>query len=471
MSDRRISRNLASVLLAGEWALERLVQRGAKACGKRHRWLRPLVKRVLGAFPRPPAERALADFLLADEGLARAGAGCACLLDLVCLGPPPMTPAPGGPSSWRVPALTSPAGLAAWLGVSPGELSWFADCQRRLRFAHGRDGRATGRLRHYTCFWRTSPGKARLLEVPKPRLKTLQRKLLDDLLAHVPTHDAAHGYCKGRSLRTFVGPHLRRRIVLRMDLRHFFPSVSAARVRALFRTAGYPEQVARLLAGLCTTAAPPDVLDAMPEVGDRGRREEARALLACPHLPQGAPTSPALANLCAWRLDVRLAGLAQSAGAAYTRYADDLVFSGDEGLERAARRFHVGVCVIALEEGFEVNTRKTRFLRRGVRQSAAGVVLNEVPNVRRSEYDELKAILTNCVRRGPEGENREGHPDFRAHLLGRIAHVGMLNPGRGAKLQALFGRIEWAGPPRDRGVHPPDKTPEEEKQEPTSPHW
>jgi hypothetical protein len=218
--------------------------------------------------------------------------------------------------------------------------------------------------------------------------------------------------------------------VLRFDLRDFFASVHAGRVQAIFHTAGYPGEVTRLLAGLCTTRTPDEVAQADP----RWRR---------PHLPQGAPTSPALANLAAYRLDLRLAALARRLGATYTRYADDLAFSGDGRLERAARRLQVLVAVIAAEEGFELHLRKSRFMRQAVRQQLAGVVINVRPNVRRAVYDELKAILHNCWRHGPASQNRARHADFRGHLLGRIAHVSMLHPQRGAKLRALFDRIDW----------------------------
>jgi hypothetical protein len=130
-------------------------------------------------------------------------------------------------------------------------------------------------------------------------------------------------------------------------------------------------------------------------------------------------------------------------GASYTRYADDLAFSGGRELERAARRFHVTVCRIALEEGFEVHTRKTRFQRQAVRQQLAGVVVNVRPNLARPEYDRLKATLHNCVHHGPRSQNRDGHADFRAHLLGRVAHCEWLNPERGRRLRGLFERIHW----------------------------
>jgi hypothetical protein len=347
-----------------------------------------------------------------------------------------MAPAPGNPSTWGVPALATPAALAGWLGLDLPRLDWFADCQ-------GREARVpAGPLRHYRYRWLSQPsGKVRLLEVPKQHLKAIQRRLLHEILDRIPPHEAAHGYRRGRSVATYAAPHAGRGIVLRFDLREFFPSVCASRVHALYRTAGYPAEVARLLTGLCTNVVPPDVEHEAP--GGSPGAWAVRRRYRSAHLPQGAPTSPALANLCAYRLDRRLTALARSLGACYTRYADDLAFSGGTELERGARRFQVLVCRIALEEGFEVHTRKTRFMRGGVRQQLAGVVVNAHPNVPREEYDRLKAILCNCVRHGPGSQNRSGHADFRSYLLGRIAYVALLNPERGRRLRSLFERIDW----------------------------
>jgi hypothetical protein len=161
------------------------------------------------------------------------------------------------------------------------------------------------------------------------------------------------------------------------------------------------------------------------------------------HLPQGAPTSPALANLCAYRVDCRLSGLAQATDAVYTRYADDLAFSGNEAFDRCVERFAAQAAAILLEEGFEVHHRKTRIMRRGVRQYLAGVVTNERVNVVRADFDRLKATLTNCLKHGPVSQNRERHPDFRGHLAGRVAFVAMINPQKGARLRRIFAQIEW----------------------------
>jgi hypothetical protein len=439
------ARNLAAAFVSGAWSLEALCQRGAQACGGGGRWLRPLVRRVLEAFTEELARRsgeAVAAFIESDAGFGAAwrryGKDRQGLLRRVFWLTPTMTPAHGAPASWPVPALPTPPALESWLELSPTELVWLADC-------HGQEADLKeGPLRHYTYSWlRKRSGQWRLLERPKGRLKALQRRLLHEILDRISPHDSAHGYRRGRSIATFAAPHCGRALVLPFDLRHFFPSVRRARVHSLFRTAGYPTPVARLLTGLCTNVVPEDVWRTLPP-SDRSRISwEEQQLFRSPHLAQGAPTSPALANLCAFRLDCRLHGLARSLGAVYTRYADDLAFSGGEQLELSARRFQVQVCRIALEEGFEVHTRKSRFMRRGVRQQLVGVVVNHHLNLCREEYDRLKAILNNCVCHGPASQNREGHPDFRGHLLGRIAHATLLNPARGERLRCVFERICW----------------------------
>jgi hypothetical protein len=232
---------------------------------------------------------------------------------------------------------------------------------------------------------------------------------------------------------------------MRMDLRNFFPSIPAPRVHALFTTLGYPHATARCLTGLCTNRVTARMLRRIP-VADPGFRLtwiEGKQL-EVPHLPQGAPTSPALSNLCALHLDLRLGALADSVGANYTRYADDLAFSGEEPVRRRVARLGVSVAAIALEEGFDVNHRKTRVMHRGDRQMLTGIVVNEKPNIRRDEFDRLKAILTNCVIRGTASQNRDAHADFRAHLVGRIGYVKTVNALRGAKLHSIFERIDWS---------------------------
>ena len=431
--------NLAAALVAGRW--DRRVMRAAAvaAAGGKASWVAPLVRRVHAAFPEKPHFGRVRAALEQDVPLIRAVSGD---------GPPPvvrvfvppaeMLPPPAAAGPVDLPQLPTDTTLADFLGVTPARLLWLAD-------PAGRNHRhPPGGLRTYRHRWVPKPGgRARLLEVPVILLKEVQRDLLERLLDRIPPHPAAHGFRPGRSVVTNAGPHCGKAVVVRFDLQDFFPSVSAARVRAIFRTFGYPEAVARLLTGLCTTRLPADVWDARPNPAPDGTDHAAWQRLHARHLPQGAPTSPALANLAAFKLDCRLAKLAAALGADYTRYADDLTFSGGDELARGARRLATLVAVIAAEEGFTVNHRKTRVMKRAGRQEVAGVVVNTRPNVRRAECDQLKALLTNCVRHGPAGQNRDNHPDYRAHLTGRVAHVAAVNPARGRKLWAILDRVRW----------------------------
>ncbi|YCM43938.1 reverse transcriptase family protein [Verrucomicrobiaceae bacterium 227] len=311
--------------------------------------------------------------------------------------------------------LTTIGELAGHLRMGPSELEWFADLHQR--------NPGEGALAHYRYRWIPKRrGGARLLMEPKESLKMSQRRILETILCGIPLHEAAHGFRTGRSIRTFSEPHTGHQVVLKMDLGNFFPSITFARVSGLFQMLGYRSGVARLLAGLCTHRPP---------------RELARMAR---HLPQGAPTSPMLANAIAYRLDCRLSGLANSQGLNYTRYADDLAFSG----ARIRPSFSYLVGGIVLEEGFVVNDRKTRFMRASTRQRIAGVVVNEHPNIERGEFDRLKAILYNCAKFGPSSQ---GMADQRSCLRGRIAAVQMLNPGRGEKLLQIFQSIVWEGLP------------------------
>jgi len=335
-----------------------------------------------------------------------------------------------GPSEVRVPAATTVGGLAALLGVGVEELEKRAD--RRGLSRHAGDPR----LRHVHVRLVPKPnGELRVLEIPKTHLRDLQRRVLDRILSSVPPHPAAYGFVRGRSVVDFARAHAGQALVIRVDLKDFFSSIGAARVGAVFRAMGYPDEVRRTLTALTTVATPEPVLRVLPWAR--------RAALRTPHLPQGAPTSPALANLVAYGLDVRLSAFARKAGGTYARYADDLAFSF--GASAVARRDSLvaAVSAIAVDCGFEVAPAKVRVRRGGEQQLVGGLVVNAHPAVPRRARDRLEAILTGCVRHGPEGQNREGHEDFRAWLTGKVAWVAHVRPSHATKLQALLARIVW----------------------------
>lgn len=432
---------IAAAFLAGEWDPPAMGRRAKRALAERRHWPTELARIARHEYPDKPSDR--------PRELARFLGACQPLRDALSDRQRPIrvhiwmaAPTEMGPTPWPVPPIPDLAALAAWLGVRAAHLDWFAD--RRSLERHVDDER----LRHYHRRWvRKADGSARLLEAPKRELKDLQRQVLHQILDRIPAHPAAHGFRPGRSALTGAALHTGRATVARFDLESFFTSVTAGRVYGIFRRAGYPEPVAHTLAALCTTTTPLPVLQAAPPPAGSYLVEPRRRLLhrlAEPHLAQGSPTSPALANLSAYALDRRLDGLATRLGTTYTRYADDLTFSGPRRLVRVAPGLVRLVRTITAEEGFCLHEGKTRIQTAAQRQTVTGVVVNHHPNVARPDYDRLRAVLHDAARSGPHAANREGHPEFRAHLLGRIAWVASVNTARAVKLQRVFAAIDWA---------------------------
>jgi RNA-directed DNA polymerase len=439
MQDSYLLEALADAFLTGEQTAELLFNRGSRTLGRPWPWLRPLVQRYLKELGTTrPRRRDVVGFLRNDADLLRALSKYSdeLVVQRQPAAPPQMRPAPAA-ESWNVPPIETTGDLAKWLGLSPSELRWFADL-KGLGYKKNED-----RLQHYHYRILKKRFGIRLIEAPKPRLKDLQRQILRWILEKVPPHPAVQGFVAGRSIQTFVAPHVGQRVVLRMDLQDFFPTFGGSRIQSFFRTMGYPEPVADLLGGICTNATPRGIWTETARDLGSSQIEDLRRFYSRPHLPQGAPTSPALANVCFYGIDCRLSALAKAAGANYTRYADDLAFSGNAEFERSAPRFGLHVAATLLQEGFTVQHRKTRIMRRGLRQHLAGLVTNSKINIMRADFDRLKATLTNCVRYGPKTQNREGRPRFRAHLEGRVAFVEMINPVKGQRLREIAGRIKW----------------------------
>jgi RNA-directed DNA polymerase len=439
-----LAAELADAFLTAQWRRDAVAESGAARLDRWPGWMEGLAIRVIAVYPAPPIERrfeltALIESFLAEHQpwpgepeppqilrlLAGHGAARRRRLD----------------HDWPIAAIDSVAQLAERLELSHGQLAWLADVRSLERNV------ADEKLRNYR--YRIAPrrdGLPRILEAPKARLKETQRWILHEILAPVPPHQAAHGFTRGRSVATHARLHTGQAVVLRLDLKDFFASITAGRVFGIFRTLGYDRSVAHVLTGLSTNTIPQAVWHAVPSARHPALVEPRFWLgraLATPHLPQGAPTSPALANLAAFRLDRRLIGLASAAGLRYSRYADDLTFSGTVDLRRRRHHLEALVAEIARDEGFAINERKTALHSAGGRQSVCGIVVNARPNVLRSEYDELKAIVHNAAVHGPAGQNRAGIADFEAHLRGRIAWVASLNPARGEKLRRRFAEIRW----------------------------
>jgi hypothetical protein len=278
-------------------------------------------------------------------------------------------------------------------------------------------------------------GSPRPICAPLPKLKAVQHWILRNIVERLPVHGAAHGFLPGRSILTNATVHTNPKTILKMDVKDFFPTVTLPRVKGIFRNAGYREQVATLLALLCTES-PREIVDL------DGKRYYVALGPRC--LPQGAPTSPGLTNTLCLRMDRRLTGLAKHYGWRYTRYADDLTFSlpGDaQGPPKLGALMGVVTRIVA-EEGFTVHPDKTRVLRKGGRQKVTGLVVNGTgaPRVPRKLKRELRAAIFNLTHGKPlkDGETVQ-------HLAGLAAYIHMTDPKLGLRCWRLGRYRRTAG--------------------------
>ncbi|MGE3805160.1 MAG: reverse transcriptase family protein [Gemmataceae bacterium] len=314
----------------------------------------------------------------------------------------------------ELPALDTPLQLAEALSLSISELRWLSFHREAATRIH---------YRRFTIPKRN--GTPRPIWAPMKKLKAAQRWINRNIVERLVVHGAAHGFLPGRSILTNAEHHTDARIVLKMDIEGFFPTVTLPRVRGVFRKAGYRERVATLLALLCTES-PREVvhLDGKEYYVALGPR--------C--LPQGAPTSPGLTNALCLKLDQRLDGLAKKYGWRYTRYADDLTFSLPTS---HADKPHLGTLLGLVErivkaEGFRIQREKTRVSRKGGRQKVTGLVVNGAapPRVPRKLRRQLRAAVHNLKQGKPLHEGETLHT-----LVGYTAYIEMCHPELGRKLR------------------------------------
>ncbi|NVM91592.1 reverse transcriptase family protein [Variovorax sp. SG517] len=331
-----------------------------------------------------------------------------------------------------LPALDHAGDLAQAMGVGLGELRFLA--------WH----REVSSVSHYQRF--TMPKKSggeRHISAPMPRLKRAQYWVLDNILAKMPVHEAAHGFMPGRSIITNAAPHVGRDVVVNLDLKDFFPSIGMRRVRGVFRQLGYSSQVASLLALVCTEAPTDEVqLDGNRYFVARGDRV----------LPQGAPTSPMITNLLCRRLDARLAASAAKLGFRYTRYADDLTFSAGPEHSRDTAKLLWRVKQIVASEGLTLHPDKQQVMRRHRQQHVTGIVVNDKLSVDRDTLRRFRAVLHQAERHGPQGLQWNGNSDVIGALRGYANFIAMTDAARAEpylqRVRALAAKHEGGSAPK-----------------------
>lgn len=440
---RWIATGLAHALLAdahtpGGRAQPALLARAVQCLGAQPAWLKPLIQAMAREFSVRWEQHTVPTLAAHIDTLAELDAAFGEDQPLprvrrLVLRPARMARPPFALEGLDLPRWGTPVDVAAGLGLPADRLQWLASPTQHFREAEPDTPHRVPSAHYHPLLKPKRAGGLRLIEVPKPALKRVQKLLLQCVLDRVPPHESAHGFVRGRCVSSHARMHAGQAVVITYDLRDFFNSVGVARVRALWRTLGYPEGVAHLLAALVTTRTPRAVRERLLEAGSIDVLGDKR--LAAPHLPQGAPSSPALANLCAFGLDLRLEGLAWRFGARYSRYADDMVFSGPERLLKDRSVLHAWVAEIARDEGFALHPGKTREMPAHTRQRVTGVVVNERPNLERDAYDRLRAQLHSLAATGCDAPTH-------ARLQGQVRWAAQwVVPARVLKLERMLAAV------------------------------
>lgn len=243
-------------------------------------------------------------------------------------------------------------------------------------------------------------GGKRTIDEPLPDLKSIQKWVLKEILYSIDISAYAKAYVPNRSIRDNARFHRGQNFILTTDIKDFFPSISLYKVISVFLDLGYSNEVATFIGNLC-------------------------CLNEC--LPQGAPTSPALSNIIFKSLDVKISELSQKHKLRFTRYADDMTFSGEKYPDSLLRN----ISRILFEDGFTLNKSKTRILYQNRRQIVTGVVVNEKMQVSREKRDKIRQEVYYIKKYGLESHLdmiKEQRSNYLQHIIGVAEYMLFINP-------------------------------------------
>jgi RNA-directed DNA polymerase len=339
------------------------------------------------------------------------------------------------------PVILTLSHLGFLVDIAPGLLREIVD-------------RKTDPYRTFRLKKRGSPGRGsarsrpfRTICVPEPALMKTQRWIAQNILNVAKPHDSSYAFAPGRSLMGAADRHAGCKWLVKLDVHSFFESIKEPSVYRLFRTLGYGELVSFELTRLCTRQ------DTLQVRSDYSVRDTVPYWRRRPpgYLPQGAPTSPMLANLVVRDLDIRLNAIAQRYGWIYTRYADDLAFSTTE---RSSRGQAMHVASLAEREmsafGLSSNRQKTTVIPAGSRKILLGVLVDgSAPNLTRAFRNNLETHLyaLTHAKIGPAAHrSARGFASIigmRRHIECLLAFAHQVNSDYARRLYEQFNRVDW----------------------------
>ena len=301
----------------------------------------------------------------------------------------------------NLPVIFDTTHLALLIGISAEDLVKMIYCQD---------------LFYKKAYIPKKSGAYRELDMPCLELKYIQRWILINILYNMKVSEYATGFCEKKSILDNAKLHLNKHCIVNMDVEDFFPSVSFESIFRIFVYYGYTKEVAWVLTKLCSYD---------------GR------------LPQGSPASPCISNIVCLKLDARLAALAQKYESKYSRYADDITFSGDNDIKSIIK----AAVDIINNEGFRVNDRKTRIAYPHQRQEVTGLLVNgDKIRVSKRYKKELSQELYYCIKYGVKSHMQHiecNKAFYKEHIYGKIYFVNMVEPEEAKKFFELAKAIDW----------------------------
>jgi retron-type reverse transcriptase len=321
--------------------------------------------------------------------------------------------------SKSLPILHNAKELADAMGYTVDDVVWL--CYER----------GVAEVDHYSRFEipKRSGGK-RLISSPKPKMRKAQVWIQENILSLLRPSDYASAFRPDISIVDNAKKHCDKKVIVKMDLKDFFPTITFPRVRGYFESLGYNPGISTILALLCTDA---------PRVRVTFRGESQIVAIGPRGLPQGACTSPALANLIASRLDARLAGLAltRSEKWVYTRYADDLTFSTKTATPEVGT-FISAISKVTADEKFEINAKKTRVMRAPNRHKVTGLIVGEGVRIPKESIKKMRALFHRIETTGKERVSVEIGKDAICVARGYIAYMHMVQPTLATKYRRKY---------------------------------
>ena len=284
------------------------------------------------------------------------------------------------------------------------------------------------KLNTSTYLVRKHDQRIREITVPSLKLKNIQKWILGNILEKADVSDSAHGFVKGKSIKTNVQSHIHKldSWLLRIDIKSFFPSICGDSVIRVFKKLGYSDDISKTLSMLCTKNGT---------------------------LCQGFPTSPALANIFMFEFDNKLNDfineLASSYDLVYTRYADDIIVSGlkIKGYTKIVNILKDKIKTLLTDINLEINERKTSVQKKKRKKITGLYIEHDKIILPKSYLKTLESEIYYCRKFGILGHLRYHNmleiANFKGYMYGKVAFIKMIDPLLAEGLKKKLDSLEW----------------------------